>query len=64
MLIAILIAIVLTILLLTKSITAEAGLPILSAVSGFAIAKGMSSTKTTSIPLANVPSDRSDPARD
>ncbi len=31
---------ILAILLLTKTITAEAGLPILSAISGFAIAKG------------------------
>jgi len=38
--IATLIIIVLTILLLTKTISAEAGLPILSAISGFAIAKG------------------------
>ena len=42
---AIFIVIVLAILLLTKTISAEAGLPILSAVSGFAIAKGVNSTK-------------------
>jgi uncharacterized membrane protein len=39
--IAALIIIVLAILLITKTISAEAGLPILSAVSGFAIAKGV-----------------------
>jgi len=37
-----LIIIVLTILLLTRSISAEAGLPVLSGISGFAIAKGVS----------------------
>ncbi len=37
--IAALIIIVLTILLLTKTISAEAGLPLLSGISGFAIAK-------------------------
>ena len=40
---AILIVIVLAILMVTKTISAEAGLPILSAVSGFAIAKSVSS---------------------
>lgn len=49
-LIAILIVTVLTILLLTKAISAEAGLPILSGVSGFAIAKGVSGAKTISVP--------------
>lgn len=49
-LIAVLIIIVLTILLLTKAISAEAGLPILSGVSGFAIAKGVSGAKTINIP--------------
>jgi hypothetical protein len=39
--IATLIIVVLSILLLTKTISAEAGLPILSGVSGFAIAKGV-----------------------
>ena len=48
--IAILIAIILCILLLTKSISAEAGLPILSAISGFAIAKGVSSSKSVNLP--------------
>jgi len=42
------IIIVLTILLLTKTITAEAGLPILSAISGFAIAKGVTSGRSGS----------------
>ena len=42
---AIFIVIILAILMLTKVISAEAGLPILSAVSGFAIAKGAGSTK-------------------
>ena len=36
---AVLIVVVLAVLLLTKTISAEAGLPILSAVAGFAIAK-------------------------
>ncbi|MCK8064611.1 hypothetical protein [Vibrio sp. 1CM7H] len=45
---AIFIVLVLAILLLTKTISAEAGLPILSAVSGFAIAKGISSGKSSS----------------
>jgi len=45
--VAIFIVIILAILMLTKTITAEAGLPILSAVSGFAIAKGVSSSKST-----------------
>jgi len=44
---AIFIVTILAILMLTKVISAEAGLPILSAVSGFAIAKGVSSTKNT-----------------
>jgi ABC-type multidrug transport system fused ATPase/permease subunit len=48
--IAVLIALVLTILLLTKAISAEAGLPILSGISGFAIAKGVSSSKSVNIP--------------
>ncbi|MCK5226254.1 MAG: hypothetical protein KAQ89_06010 [Planctomycetes bacterium] len=46
-LIAALIIITLTLLLLTKTISAEAGLPILSGISGFAIAKGVSPSKTT-----------------
>jgi hypothetical protein len=36
-----------TILLLTKTISAEAGLPILSRVGGFAIGKGSTSGRTT-----------------
>ncbi len=47
---AILIVIILSILLVTKTITAEAGLPILSAVSGFAIAKGASVGKQHPLP--------------
>ena len=43
---AVLIVIVLAVLLLTKAISAEAGLPILSAVAGFAIAKSNSSSST------------------
>lgn len=39
------IVVILAILLITKTISAEAGLPILSAVSGFAIAKGTNSSK-------------------
>lgn len=42
---AISIVVILAILLITKTISAEAGLPILSAVSGFAIAKGTNSSK-------------------
>ncbi len=45
--VAIFIVIILAILMLTKTITAEAGLPILSAVSGFAIAKGINSSKNS-----------------
>ncbi|CAN7427574.1 hypothetical protein [Polaromonas sp. LjRoot131] len=44
--VAVLIIIILTILLLTKTISAEAGLPLLSAVSGFAIAKGVNSNRS------------------
>jgi len=49
-LLAILIVIVLGILLVTKTISAEAGLPILSAISGFAIAKGISAAKSGTSP--------------
>ncbi len=45
--VAVFIVIILAILMLTKTITADAGLPILSAVSGFAIAKGVTSSKNT-----------------
>jgi len=48
--IAALIIIVLSILLLTRTISAEAGLPILSGISGFAIAKSVSISKTGSTP--------------
>ncbi len=44
-LVAVLIIIVLAILMLTKTIGADAGLPILSAVSGFAIAKSVSAAR-------------------
>jgi len=49
-LLAVLIVTVLAILLLAKAISAEAGLPILSGVSGFAIAKGVSGARTISVP--------------
>jgi hypothetical protein len=49
-LVAALLIILLTILLITKTISAEAGLPILSAVSGFAIAKGASTPRTNPTP--------------
>ncbi|MFH0958593.1 MAG: hypothetical protein V1897_07800 [Pseudomonadota bacterium] len=49
-LIAVLIVIVISVLLMTKTISAEAGLPILSGVSGFAIAKGVSSGRNAGIP--------------
>lgn len=45
--IAAFIVIILAILMLTKTITAEAGLPILSAISGFAIAKSVSTSKNS-----------------
>lgn len=45
--IAIFIVLILAILLITRTISAEAGLPILSAVSGFAIAKGINSGKSS-----------------
>ena len=48
--IAVLIIVILSMLLLTKTISPEAGLPILSGVSGFAIAKGISSGRG---PLSN-----------
>lgn len=48
-LVAVLLITLLTILLLTKTITAEAGLPILSAISGFAIAKGVSSGRSSTV---------------
>ena len=51
--IAIVIVIILSILLLTKAISAEAGLPILSGISGFAIAKGVSGAKSINIPNDN-----------
>lgn len=46
--IAALVIIVLTLLLLTKTISAEAGLPILSGISGFAVAKGVSAGRSSS----------------
>jgi hypothetical protein len=46
--VAALIIVVLSILLITKTISAEAGLPILSGISGFAIAKGVAMGKTGS----------------
>jgi|CZKF01.1.fsa_nt_gi L-asparagine transporter-like permease len=45
--VAVLMIIVLTILLLTRTISAEAGLPILSGISGFAIAKSVSASRTS-----------------
>jgi uncharacterized membrane protein YhaH (DUF805 family) len=48
--IAILIIVIISILLLTKVISAEAGLPILSGISGFAIAKGVSGAKSINMP--------------
>lgn len=44
--IAALIIMMLAILLITKTITADAGLPILSAVSGFAIANGVTANRS------------------
>lgn len=57
-LLAVLIVIVLTILLVTKTITAEAGLPILSGISSFAIAKGISATKSGGFPQLKKPTDK------
>lgn len=51
--IAIVIVIILSILLLVKAISAEAGLPILSGISGFAIAKGVSGAKSINVPNNN-----------
>jgi hypothetical protein len=48
--IAALVIIALTLLLLTKTISAEAGLPILSGISGFAVAKGISGRKGPGLP--------------
>lgn len=45
--VAVLIVVMLTLLLLTKTISAEAGLPILSAVAGFAISKSTSSNNSS-----------------
>lgn len=56
-LLAILIVIVLAILLITKTISAEAGLPILSGISGFAIAKGVSAAKSSTGPMPRRPND-------
>ncbi len=56
-LLAILIVVVLAILLITKTISAEAGLPILSAISGFAIAKGISAAKSGTSPQPRRPND-------
>lgn len=47
---AVLIVVVLAVLLLTKVISAEAGLPILSAVAGFAIAKSNSTSTSVRRP--------------
>jgi len=46
--IAVFIVVILAILLITRTISAEAGLPILSAVYGFAIAKGINPGKSSS----------------
>jgi len=45
--IALIIAVLLTVLLLTKTVEADAGLPILSAISGFAIAKSTSAARSS-----------------
>jgi TRAP-type C4-dicarboxylate transport system permease small subunit len=47
---ALLIIIVLTVLLLTRTISPEAGLPILSGISGFAIAKSISGARPSVSP--------------
>jgi ABC-type glycerol-3-phosphate transport system permease component len=56
-LLAVLIVIVLAILLITKTISAEAGLPILSGISGFAIAKGVSAAKSNTTPQPRRPNE-------
>ncbi len=55
---AVLIVVVLSILLVTGTISAEAGLPILSGISGFAIAKGVSAAKSGMSPSPRGPNDR------
>jgi pectate lyase len=45
--VAVLIVVVLALLLITKTISSEAGLPILSAVAGFAISKSTSSNNSS-----------------
>lgn len=57
---SVLVALVLTILLLTKTINADAGLPILSAISGFAIAKGVSGSKTVEMPSEPISEPKKD----
>ncbi len=42
---AIFVVMIIAILLITKTISTEAGLPILSAIAGFAIAKGVNPSK-------------------
>jgi hypothetical protein len=53
--VAVLLIAVLAILLITKTINAEAGLPILSAIAGFAIAKGVSLSRSGPAPAASQP---------
>jgi len=50
LLLAALVVVVLTILLLTKTISAEAGLPILSGITGFAIGKGVNASRNSTPP--------------
>lgn len=57
---SVLVALVLTILLLTKTINADAGLPILSAISGFAIAKGVSGSKSVDMPSEPISEPKKD----
>jgi hypothetical protein len=49
-LVAVLLIVLLTVLLLSKTVSAEAGLPILSAISGFAIARGVSGSRSITPP--------------
>ena len=56
-LLAVLIVIFLAILLITKTISAEAGLLILSGISGFVIVKGVSAAKSNTTPQPRRPNE-------
>lgn len=60
LLVAVLVAVLLTVLLLTRVISAEAGLPILSGISGFALAKQNGSNRRD--PEGREPDNNTPPA--